>query len=175
MTEDSPRSRGGDNDKWTYLIVQRRRAEILKDSLGRLIPMPKGLMDSMGRVVLPPQFLDLNIWEKDRFLTAKTAAGNVVLMNIDGRTIHEFKPAKSSILMQRIGGSGRIGDRVGPTAVWTEHETLLLDDDGAVIRHFNLPFGREVLSEEMAERFVVLIQNNKKVWADFRSGKVFAE
>jgi hypothetical protein len=44
-----------------------------------------------------------------------------------------------------------------------------------VIRHFELPFGREVLSEEMAEQFVVLIQNNKKVWADFRSGKLFAE
>jgi hypothetical protein len=175
MTEDSPRSRGGDNDKWAYLIVQKRREEVLKDSLGRLIPMPKGLMDSTGREVLPPQFLNLNIWEKDRLLTTKTAAGNVVLMTIDGRTIHEFKPGKSSILMQHIGGSGRIGDRVGPLAVWTENETLLIGDDNAVIRHFNLPFGREMLSEAMAERFVVLIQNNKKVWVDFRSGKVFAE
>ncbi len=174
MTEDSPRSRGGDNDKWAYLIVQKRRAEILKDTLGRLIPMPKGLMDSTGRVVLPPQFLDLNIWEKDRFLTAKTAAGNVVLMTMDGRTIHEFKPGKSSILMQRIGrGPNRAN--AGPLAVWTENETLLIDDDNALIRHFNLPFGREMLSEAMAERFVVLIQNNKKVWVDFRSGKVFAE
>jgi hypothetical protein len=32
-----------------------------------------------------------------------------------------------------------------------------------------------MLSEAMAERFVVLIQNNKKVWVDFRLGKVFAE
>ncbi len=174
MTEDSPRSRGGDNDKWTYLIVQKRREEVLKDTLGRLIPMPKGLMDSTGRVVMPPQFSNLVIWEKDRLLTTKTAAGNVVLMAADGSTIHEFKPGKSSILMQHIGRDPK-GDRVGPLAVWTENETLLIGDDNAVIRHFDLPFGREMLSEEMAERFVVLIQNNKKVWADFQSGKVFAE
>jgi hypothetical protein len=136
--------------------------------------MSKGLMDSTGRVVLSPQFFDLQIWEKGRLLTTKTTAGNVVLMNIEGRTIHEFKPGKSSVLMQRIG-SGPNGDRVGPTAVWTENETVLLDDDNAVIRHFDLPFGREVLPEKMAEQFVVLIRNNKKVWADFRSGKVFAE
>lgn len=173
MTEDSPRSRGGDNDKWAYLIVQKRRDEILKDTFGRLIPMPKGLMDSTGRVVLSPQFLDLNIWEKDRFLTTKTASGNVVLMTMDGRTIHEFKPGKSSILMQHIGRDPK-GDRVGPIAVWTENETVLIDDNNAVIRHFELPFGREVLSEELSEQFVVLIKNNKKVWADFRSGKVFA-
>jgi hypothetical protein len=175
MTDDPPGSRGGDHDKWTHLIIQKRREEVLKDTLGRLIPMPKGLMDSTGRVVLSPQFFDLQIWEKGRFLTTRTTEGNVVLMNIEGRTIHEFKPAKSSILMRRIGGSGRIGDRVGPTAVWTENETVLLDDDNAVIRHFDLPFGREVLPEKMAEQYVVLIWNNKKVWADFRSGKVFVE
>ena len=174
MTEDSPRSRGGDNDKWTYLIVQKRRDEILKDTLGRLIPMPKGLMDSTGRVVLPLEFSDLHIWEKYPYLNAKTAAGNFVLMTIDGRKIHEFKPCKSSILMQHIGhGLNRAG--VGPLAVWTENETLLIDDNNAVIRHFDLPFGREVLSEELAEQFVILIKNNQKVWANYRSGKLFSE
>lgn len=174
MTEDSPRSRGGDNDKWTHLIIQKRRDEILKDTLGRLIPMPQGLMDSTGRIVLPLQFFDLAVREKDRFLTAKTAAGNAVLMTMDGSTIHEFKPGKSSILMQHIG-RGLKRANAGPMAVWTENETVLLNDNNAVIRHFDLPFGREVLPEKMAEQFVVLIKNNQKVWADFRSGKLFVE
>lgn len=174
MTEDSPRSRGGDNDKWTYLIVQKRRDEILKDTLGRLIPMPKGLMDSTGRVVLPPEFSDLHIWEKYRYLTAQTAAGSTVLMTIEGQKIHEFGPGKSSILMQHIGrGPKRVSS--GPLAVWTENETVLIDDNNAVIRHFDLPFGREVLSEELAEQFVILIKNNQKVWANYRSGRLFAE
>lgn len=174
MTEDSPRSRGGGNDKWTYLIIQKRRAEILKDTLGRLIPMPQGLMDSTGQVVLPPQFFDLAVWGNDRFLTAKIAAGNVVLMTIDGRKIHEFGASKSSILMQHIGRGPKRAN-AGPMAVWTENETVLIDDNNAVIRHFDLPFGREVLPEKMAEQFVVLIKNNQKVWADFRSGKLFFE
>lgn len=174
MTEDSPRSRGGDNDKWTHLIIQKRRDEILKDTLGRLIPMPQGLMDSTGRIVLPLQFFDLAVRENDRFLTAKTAAGNAVLMTLDGSTIHEFKPGKSNILMQHIG-RGLKRANAGPMAAWTENETVLLDDNNAVIRHFDLPFGREVLPEKMAERFVVLIKNNQKVWADFRSGKLFVE
>jgi hypothetical protein len=174
MTEDSPRNRGGDNDKWTHLIIQKRRDEILKDTLGRLIPMPKGLMDSTGRVVLPPEFSDLHIWEKYRYLNAKTTAGNFVLMTMDGRKIHEFKPCKSSILMQHIG-RGPKHMSSGPLAVWTENETVLIDDNNAVIRHFDLPFGREVLSEELAEQFVVLIKNNQKVWANYRSGRLFAE
>lgn len=164
MTDDPPHKRAS---KWnlTYLTVHERKS-------GE--NLPEGLMDSTGRLVLPLAYSDLIVWEKGRFLTAKTTAGNVVLMNIEGRTIHEFKPGKSSILMQRIG-SGPKGDRVGPTAVWTENETVLLDDDGTVIRHFDLPFGREVLPEKMAEQYVVLIRNNKKVWADFRSGKLFVE
>lgn len=164
MTDDPPHKRAS-NWNLTYLTVHERKS-------GE--NLPEGLMDSTGRLVLPLEYSDLIVWEKGRFLTAKTTAGSVVLMTIEGRTIHEFKPGKSSVLMQRIG-SGPNGDRVGPTAVWTENETVLLDDDGMVIRHFDLPFGREVLPEKMAEQYVVLIRNNKKVWVDFRSGKLFVE
>ncbi len=160
MTEDPPHKRAS-NWNLTYLIVQERK-------MGE--NLPQGLMDSTGRLVLPLEFFDLNVWEKDRFLTAKTAAGKLVLMTIDGKKIHEFEPGKSSILMQSNGKSPN-----SPLVVWTENETLLIDDKNQVIRHFELPFGREKLSENMAERYVVLIKNNQKVWADFRSGKVFFE
>lgn len=160
MTEDPPHKRAS-NWNLTYLVVQERK-------MGE--NLPQGLMDSTGRLVLPLEFSDLNIWEKDRFLTAKTATGKLVLMTIDGKKIHEFEPGKSSIMMQSTGKSPN-----SPLVVWTENETLLIDAKNQVIRRFELPFGREKLAEKMAERYVVLIKNNQKVWADFRSGRVFFE
>ncbi|MFM9950569.1 MAG: hypothetical protein ACKV1O_21710 [Saprospiraceae bacterium] len=160
MTEDPPHKRAS-NWNLTYLVVHERK-------MGE--NLPEGLMDSTGRLVLPLNFFDLNVWEKDRLLTAKTTTGKLVLMTIDGKKIHDFEPSKSGIMMQSTGKSPN-----SPLVVWTENETLLIDAKNQLIRRFELPFGREKLSEKMAEQFVVLIKNNQKVWADYRSGKVFFE
>jgi len=173
MTDDPPHIRAS-NWKLTYLIVQKRRNEVIKDSLGRLVPMPKGLIDSTGRLVLPVEYFDLNLWENDRFLTARTAAGKLVLMTFEGKKIHEFEPAKSGLSIQSIGRDNG-GERFGTMAVWTENETILVGEKNEILRRFDLPFGREILSEKLADRFVVLLKNNQKVWADFRSGRLFFE
>ena len=173
MTDDPPHIRAS-NWELTYLIVQKRRNEVIKDALGRLIPLPKGLMDSTGRLVLPLEYFDLGIWEKDRFLTAKTAAGKLVLMTFEGKKIHEFEPAKSGLSIQSIGRDND-GERLGTMAVWTEKETILVGEKNELLRRFDLPFSGDILPEKLAERYVVLLKNNQKVWADFRSGRVFCE
>lgn len=164
MTDDPPHDRNSD---WnlSYLVVHER-----KDAEN----LPEGLMDSTGKLVLPLQYQELLVWENDRFLSAKTAAGTLVLMTLDGRQIHEFKSSKSGLLMQ-YNGRGPNNTNAGPLAVWTENETILVDANNNVLRQYNLPFGRVFMPEKMADRYVVLIKNNQKVWADFRSGKVFWE
>jgi hypothetical protein len=173
MTDDPPHIRAS-NWELTYLIVQKRRNEVIKDSLGRLIPLPKGLMDSTGRLVLPLEYFDLNLWENDRFLTGKTAAGKPILMTGDGKKIFEFEPSKSGISMQDIGydSNGEVADAM---AGWTEKETILVGEKNELLRRFYLPFSGDILPEKLAERYVVLLKNNQKVWADFRSGRVFCE
>jgi hypothetical protein len=164
MTEDPPHARMSD---WnlSYLVVHERKAEE---------NLPEGLMDSTGKLVLPLQYQDLLVWENDRFLSAKTTTGKLVLMTLDGRIIHEFKAGQSSILMQYNGRDSN-GANAGPLVVWTEDETILIDANNKVLWQYDLPFVREFLSKKMADRYVVLLKNNQKVWADFRSGKLFWE
>ena len=164
MTDDPPHI-SSSNWKLTYLVVKKRK-------MGE--NLPEGLMDSTGRLVLPLEYFDLHIWEKDRFLTAKTAAGKLVLMTIEGKKIYEFEPAKSGLSVQSIG-RGNDGERPGTMAVWTENETILVGEKNEILRRFDLPFGREILPEELAGQYVVLLKNNQKVWADYRSGRLFFE
>lgn len=163
MTDDPPR-------KWskqdmTYMTVKECK-------VGENMPM--GLMDSTGRLVLPLKYFDLQIWENDRFLTAKTTDSRSVLMTLEGKIIHEFAPSKSGVSMQYNGrGAKRV--HIGPIAAWTEKETILIDDKGKVLRRFDLPFARHLLDNNSADRYVVLMKDKQKVWADFLSGQLFFE
>ncbi|MBL7825967.1 MAG: hypothetical protein JNJ57_05005, partial [Saprospiraceae bacterium] len=164
MTDDPPHDR---TDPWkiNYLVVRKRvDAENL----------PEGLMDSTGNLVLPLAYNDLHVWQDGRFLTAKTTAGNTVLMTIDGKILHEFKPSNASILMQHVGPDNH-GTGIGPIAIWIGAETILIDENNQVLRQFDLPYGRVFLSEKMARQYVVLIRNKQKIWANYRSGKLFVE
>jgi hypothetical protein len=75
----------------------------------------------------------------------------------------------------QYNGRDSNGATAGPLVVWTEDETILIDANNKVLWQYDLPFVREFLSKKMADRYVVLLKNNQKVWADFRSGKLFWE
>ncbi len=163
MTDDPPRK--WSNQNMTYMTVKECK-------IGENMPM--GLMDSTGRLVLPLKYFDLRIFENDRFLTAKTTDGKSVLMTLEGKIIHEFAPSKSDVSMQYNGrGAKRV--HIGPIAVWTEKETILIDDKGVVLRRFDLPFARHLLDNYSADRYVVLMKDKQKIWADFLSGQLFFE
>jgi hypothetical protein len=44
-----------------------------------------------------------------------------------------------------------------------------------VLRRFDLPFAKQLLDNSSADRYVVLMKDKQKVWADFLSGQLFFE
>ena len=95
-------------------------------------------------------------------------------MTLAGKIIHEFAPSKSGILIS-YNGRGTQRERIGPIAVWTEKETILIDDKGEVLRRYDLPFAKQLLDNSSADRYVILMKDKQKVWADFLSGQLFFE
>jgi hypothetical protein len=131
-------------------------------------------MDTTGHVGVPPEYFNLAIFEDYQLLTAQTAAGNYVLLSIEGKKIHTFQSAPSGIAIQKIGRT-EDGKSTGLMVAYSSKETLLLDKSGAVVQQYNWPFSRETLPEIMAQRYLILLKNNHTVWVDFRSGQRFFE
>lgn len=159
MTEDPPRDRGGD-DKWAYLTIKARK-------LGE--NLPESLMDTTGRVLFEPRFFDLGVGRDDRFLTAKNEAGKGLIASLDGQVLHVFENVAGSILSQKLG------EKTGYVAVWNDRETVILSPKNRVVQRFSMPVDRRSVDQGLREKFVALLDGQRRVFADFRTGQVFME
>ncbi len=159
ITDDPPRDRGGD-DIWAFLTIKARK-------MGQ--NLPQGLMDTTGRVLFEPRFFDIWVNRDERFLIAKNEAGKGIIASLEGQVLHVFENGSGRISTQKMG------EKSGFVAAWNDRETVILAPENRVAHRFSLPVDGASVDQNLREKFIALRDGERRIWADFRTGQVFAE
>lgn len=125
-----------------------------------------GLMDTVGRLLLPTTYRDLEILAGDSFFTATAPQGGRLLLDKQNRVRFTFQ------------GDAHVQTRLLPDGHWlvgNDMQTVHLSPAGDVLRVFDYALSRDKPAAELARRFAIFLIGERAVWGELATGELWWE